>query len=357
MHFFLTTIAVLSVSILFSSQAFSGTVKAVSRNKSQVTVDPDGETYKKGDELCIYTLKNIKVECGTVTNVKSTSVVIKLPSKKNMKKIKKGMIVNPEGDTAEQPATTAGSTSKTGTSPASPKERFSLWMGWSPAVMSPSTFNSVGYYATPTGTPVTTLWEPDGPVASTLVGGAIQGAFPVGGMAIIPGFRYRTFVPNRVDTDYVNKILNPFVSSLTTATAIGLFTDLRYLNVPMGSTFSFFSTGGLDIDMSSLSFKATKKYDTGATEDSSVASAKSSLTVVSLRAGGGFNLIPFKPFGASFGINIILPVVEFGKKFSGTIEETETKGLTDPEGNLKAAIDHKKNKFGLDAQLSILLAF
>ena len=229
-------------------------------------------------------------------------------------------------------------------------------MGWSPAVASPTTFNSVGYLASESETP-TTLWESDAPVAATMIGAALQVGFPVGSMAILPGFRYRMFVPNRVDTDYFPKRLNPYISSLTTATAIGLYTDLRYANVQMGPTFGFFGTGGLDIEMSSLSFKSTKKDDTGAAPETPMASAESSVTVVSLRAGGGFNLIPFKPFGASLGLNLILPVAEFGKKFSGTIEQTETKGLADPGDDLKAAIGHKKNKFGLDAQLSILLAF
>ncbi len=318
-----------------------------------MTVDPDGETYKKGDELCIYTSKNKKIDCGTVTVVKSTSVIVKLPTKKNIKKIKKGMLVNPATDEA---ATAAGG-AKPGALAATPKkERFNLWMGWSPTLMSPSTFNSVGYVAPTTETPLT-LWEADEAVAKTMIGAALQVGFPIGPVALLPGFRYRMFVPSRVDTDYFPKKLNPFVSSLTTATTIGLFTDVRYLNIPMGTAFAMFATGGLDIEMSSLSFKSTKKDDTGATAESPMASAESSVTVISLRAGGGFNLIPFRPFGASLGINLLLPVAEFGKKFSGSIEQTETKGIVEPGNDLKAAIGHKKNKFGLDAQLSILLAF
>ncbi len=333
-------------------------MKEVTSNKSQVTIDPGDETYKKGDELCIFTSKNKKVDCGTVTTVKSSSVVIKLPSKKNIKKIKKGMIVNPGTETEDATETTTGAnSSKIATTPVTRKERFSLWMGWSPVLSSPSTFNSVGYYATPSGSPITKLWEADEPVNTTLIGATLQAGFPFGSMAVIPGFRYRMFIPSRVDTDYTFKVLNPYVSSLTTANAIGLFTDLRYVNIPMGSMFGFFGTGGLDIEMSSLSFKSKKKDDTGATQETPIASAKSSVTVVSLRTGGGFNLVPFKPFGASLGINLILPVAEFGKKFSGNIEQNETQGLQDPGGNLKAAIGHQKNKFGLDAQLSILLAF
>ncbi len=319
----------------------------MSSSKSQVTVDPEDETYKKGDELCIFTSKNRKIDCGTVTSVKNSSVIIKLTSKKNFKKIKKGMIVNP-GAAAEASAETA---------PVTKKERISLWMGWSPVLSSPSTFNSVGYYATPSGLPITTLWEADEPVKTTLLGATIQAGFPIGSMALIPGFRYRMFVPSRVDSDYSFKVLNPYVSSLTTATAIALYTDLRYVNIAMGSMFSFFGTGGLDIEMSSLSFKSKKKDDTGATQETPIASAKSSVTVVSLRTGAGFNFLPFKPFGASLGFNLILPVAEFGKKFSGNIEQNETQGMQDPGGNLKAAIGHQKNKFGLDAQLSILLAF
>lgn len=373
MHFLQLILAVFISAIVFPSKAFSGTVRGIISSKSQIAINPDGETYSKGDKLCIFTAKNKKIECGKVVSIKTKYVVIKLPSKKNIKKIKKGMLVTPEAatdeqqdattaeeqgvTTDEQPVATKRSPSPKLATPAPNNDKFSLWMGWSPAIISPSKFNSVGYYATPSETPVTKLWELDEPIAKTIAGAAIQAAFPVGGIAVVPGLRYRIFTPNRVDTDYTPNVLNPYVSSLTTATAMGFFTDIRYLNVPMGSMFGFFGTGGLDVEMSSLKFKATKKDDTGATPETTLASADSSITVLSLRTGAGLNFIPFKPFGASLGLNVIFPVAEFGKKFSGKVEATETKGLQEPGDNLKAAIAHQKNKFGLDAQLSVLLAF
>jgi hypothetical protein len=338
--------------ILISVPAFAGTVKEISSAKSQVTVELDEDAYKKGDELCIYNSKNKKIECGTVTIVRSTSVVVKLPSKKNIKKIKKGMQVSAEG--ASDKKSTA--TTKTTTRSAQNKDGFSLKLGWSPAIVSPSTFNSVGYLAPTSETPAT-LWEADEPVTETLLGAAMQVSFPVGSLAVMPGLRFRKFVPSRVDTNYFPKRLNPFVSSLTTGTAIGLFTDLRFLNGGVGSAFGYYASGGLDIEMSSLVFKSTKKDDSGGTPESNMASAESSLTVISLRGGVGLNLLPFKPFGATLGINLLLPLAEFGKKFSGSIEGAETKGLADPGGDLKTALGHKKNKFGADAQMSVLLAF
>jgi hypothetical protein len=338
--------------IIVSVPALAGTVKEISSAKSQVTVELDDDTYNKGEEVCFYTSKNKKIECGTVTIVRSTSVVVKLPSKKNIKRIKKGMQARADG--ASDKKSTAST--KNATPSAQKKEGFSLKLGWSPALVSPSTFNSVGYLAPTSETPAT-LWEADEPVTATLAGAAMQVSFPVGSLALMPGLRFRKFVPSRVDTDYFPKRLNPFVSSLTTATAIGLFTDLRFLNGGVGSAFGYYASGGLDIEMSSLIFKSTKKDDSGGTPESNMASAESSLTVISLRVGGGLNLIPFKPFGATLGINLLLPLAEFGKKFSGSIEGTETKGLADPGGDLKTEIGHKKNKFGADAQMSVLLAF
>jgi len=338
-------------SSIFSSYAFSSTVRNVNSSKSLVTINLNGNTYKNGDELCFYTAKDSKIECGSVTGVRSKTATIKLTSKKNIRKIRRGMKVKLATDSENKPTSTANTTTA-----AKKKEGFSLWMSWSPAIMSPSIFNSVGYLAPPTETP-TTLWDADAAVTSSLLGAAIQTGFPVGSLSIMPGFRYRMFVPSRVDTDYFPKRLNPFVSSVTTGSALGLFTDLRFLNVTMGSWFSFFSTGGLDIEMSSLNFKSTKKDDTGATPESAIASAKSSLTVISLRTGAGLNIIPFRPFGASLGFNLILPVTEVGKKFSGSIEDTETKGLADPGGDLKTAIGHKKNKFAADAHFSLLFVF
>lgn len=321
----------------------AGVVKDINANKGQIVVALKNEVAENGDSICVYSAKNKKISCGSVVRVSDDSAYVKFFSKKDLKKIKKGFRTAVIGG-GSAVADTSGKSSG-----------FKLWAGYMPAIMTPAVYNNLGYSAPSEGT--STLWEPDSAVTSALFGVGLQGSFAVGRIALIPGLRYRIFDTKNVDDDYNPGRTNPYVSTTTSSTAIGLFTDARLFEKSVGSMLAFYAVSGVDIDMSTVTIKSEKKDDTGATAEASVASATSNLTVISLRAGGGFNLIPYKPFGVSAGINFLLPLLELGKKFAGSLEENESRGLAEPGEDFKDKLGHKKNGFGLDVQLSVLLAF
>lgn len=340
-----------TVSVLFfvlcafsiTSVASAATVRSVNSKRSRVIVTLDGTTTKKGDSLCFYADKK-EIECGEVSAVskKSGTATVKV-TKKNLRKIKKGMVVlNPNAGTR----IAAGSSHATrGTK---------VWFSWTPGIMTPAVFNSLEY----SGADVpNSLWISDTTISSSFAGFGAQVGFSVGSISVIPGFRYRIFNSDQVLSDYTPGVNDPFVATTISATAIGIFADLAFLQIPIGSSMGIFATGGIDIDMSTVNVKADKRDDTGRTEESTIASGTSSMNVISLRAGGGFDLVPFKPFGASIGLNVLIPLTEMGKKFSGSIEDNESKGVADPGTDLKTSLGHKKSGFGLDVQMSALLVF
>lgn len=334
---FLTTFS------FYSRQVDAGTVKDINSGKSLIVVDLDGDKTTKGESICVYSTKNKKIDCGTVFRVKGSSAYVKFTSKKGLKKIKKGFRTAVVGEESSPSASDKNS-------------GFKLWLSYTPGIATPAVYQNLGY-AAPTSEPPETLWEPDGKVTSSLIGFGLQASIAVGPISVIPGFRYRLYSPNNVDANYSIGRGNPYVSTTTSATAFGFFADGILFDKAIGKTSSIYAGTGLDVDMSTVTIKAEKKDDTGANLEGSVATATSNLTVISLRAGGGYNLVPAKPFGISAGVNILLPLVELGKKFAGSLEENESRGLAEPGADLREQLGHKKNGFGLDAHLSVLLEF
>jgi hypothetical protein len=330
---------------LWSAAASAASVKGVSSKKGQVSVSLDGMKTTKGAVLCIFSGKK-KIDCGSVVSIKAGVAYVSVENKKNLKRIKKGMTVTPEsGDSAA--TADKGSSSST-----------KIWLSWAPGIVTPAVYNMIGYTAPEAEGASESLWESDGVASQTLMGFGLQVGIPVGRMAIVPGLRYRTFGANQVDADYIyKKAGDPYVETITAATALGVFADFAFLSIPFGSVMDLYGTGGLDIDMSTVTVKAEKLHGTDPAQTGPIASATSNLTVVSLRVGGGLNLIPVKPFGISAGLNILVPLVELGKKFSGSLEENEGRGVPEPGEDLKTKLGHKKNGFGLDVQASVLLAF
>ncbi len=335
---------------LGSTLGYGATVKKVNSKKGLVLLDVGAdETLETETEICIFNENDKKTDCGTITKIKGKTATVKMKSKKKIKKIKPDMAARaPDSDGSDG---AEGGSSKS----ASGKMPMGLLGRYLYTIAAPSTFKRNGYVVPVSKTP-STLWKDEGTVSDSGLGFSLAFAIPVSKYAIIPGFRYRV-ASVEVISDYASDRRDPYVSTLTTASNLGLFADFQFLRMPLGSIALFNMSSGLDIDASTVTFKAEKRDDTGATPTTPIATATSKLTVLSLRVSGGLDFMFGKSFGVSSGLNVLLPLAAFGASFSSKMEDSEKRGVEDPQTDLKNAVGHKKNGFGAEFYLGPSLYF
>lgn len=344
----------------FSGAASAATVKQVSSKKKLITAElDDEEVMEKDAAVCIFDDDGKKLGCGKVVKVKETTVTIKFETPKGMKKMKPGMTAK-VGEEAPGAGgdETAEATPKKGKNAKEPKVKkspFRVWLSYSPALATPAVYNKLGYEAPSNETP-DTLWDDDKKTASTLFGVNLQVGIPLGAFSLNPGLRYRKFTPSVVDSDYIPQRENPYVSTEQTASATGVWVDFQFFRVPFSGASSFWIASGVDMDMSTVTLKATKKDDSGATPSSEIAKADSKLTVISLRVGAAADIVFAKVFGVSIGTTIMVPLSETAK-FSGDLSENESRGQADAGDDLKESLGHKKNSAAYELSLGGVLAF
>lgn len=345
-----TTMLATTLALLVNNTAFGATVKKVNSKKGLVLLDigPD-ESLEVDSQVCIFNENDKKIDCGTVTKIKGKTATVKMKSKKKLKKIKPDMA-------ARVPDAESGEAEESSSKSAAGKMPMGLLGRYIYTIAAPSSFKKNGYVV-PSSKAPSTLWKDEGVVSSSALGFSLAYAIPVSKYSLIPGFRYRSLASAEVLSDYANDRRDPYVSSLTTASNIGLFFDFQFLRTALGPIAFFNMSSGLDIDASTVTFKAEKLDDTGATPKSPLASATSKLTVLSLRISGGLDLMFGKTFGVSTGLNVLLPLAAFGAQFSPSIEDAEKKGVENPGDDIKKAVDHKKNGFGAEFYLGPSLYF
>jgi hypothetical protein len=345
-----------SIILLFlgTSLGYGATVKKVNSKKGLVLLDVGAdETLETETEICVYNENDKKIDCGTITKIKGKTATVKMKSKKKLKKIKPDMAARPPDSDGSDGAEGGSSKSASGKMPMGVLGRYIY------TIAAPSTFKKNGYVVPTSKTP-STLWKDEGAVSDSALGFSLAFAIPVSKYSIIPGLRFRSLASVEVLSDYASDRRDPYVSTLTTASNLGLFADFQFLRMPLGSTASiaFFSmSSGLDIDASTVTFKAEKRDDTGATPTTPLASATSKLTVLSLRVSGGLDILFEKFIGLSSGLNVLLPLTAFGASFSSQMEDSEKRGVEDPQTDLKNAVGHKKSGFGAEFYLGLSMHF
>lgn len=339
--------------------ASAATVKQVSSKKKLITAELDDEEVMEKDAVvCIFNDDDKKLGCGKVVKVKDSTVTIKFETPKGMKKMKPGMTAKLGEVPAADGEESAEATPKKGKNAKEPRVKnspFRVWVSYSPALATPAVYNKLGYEAPSNETP-DTLWDDDKKTASTLFGVNLQVGIPLGAFSLNPGFRYRKFTPSVVDSDYIPQRENPYVSTEQTASATGVWVDFQFFRIPFSGASSFWMSSGVDMDMSTVTLKATKKDDSGQTPSSEIAKADSKLTVISLRVGAAADIVFAKVFGVSIGTTIMVPLSETAK-FSGDLSEGEARGQADAGDDLKESLGHKKNSAAYEISLGGVLAF
>lgn len=369
----LQNILLTSCAMLISSGAWGATITAISKKKALIKIDEGTSAgFNKAVKACIYDEADKKLACGKVTKAKAKIAFIKV-SKKVLKKLAKGNIVK----VATGADAKGGKGEEDGTNPTQDSSgivphRTNFHVAAVPGFVAPASYNKLTYKPPfdADGTKqdsFNTLWQSEGASSMSLFGVQIAGEFAIGqSNSISVGLRYATYREFVAQADYDTSDLEQYVETTETATAIGLFTDFTYYEIPFTNSFFWRNSVGLDIDMSTVTFKATHKSQDGDDEGSDTATplgdiftATSKLTVVSLRLGTNLNWTVFEPIGIVVGPQILIPITTFGANFSAKVTDphaTENSAY-DGETDLKEALGHKKASFGVQMLLAAYVAF
>lgn len=347
----------------FASLATAASVKEVNTKKKLVDVELDeGETFEKGAAVCFFDDTDKKGECGTVAKVKGTLAQVKVAKPK---KVKAGMTMKADAeadqgsgsDSDEEDGKKAKDKKKKkeAATPTKGKNPFRLAGYFGLPLLTPATYNKVAYAAPTVGTVPTTLWTADKKIAAATFGAEVEADIPLGKFALIPGLRYRTFTPSLIDSDYDKGRLNPYVSTEEKATALGVFFDFQYLRLTPAQIIGINLLAGLDVDMSTVTVKVTKKDDSPGGVETPLAKATSKLNVISLRLGANTDILALKIMGARFGLGLMVPLFAAGGSFAGSVDEV--RGLeSSASDDLKKAINHKKASVAAQINVGGVLA-
>jgi hypothetical protein len=338
-----------------SVTALAGTVTKVNAKKKSVTIDQGKSNgVEKDAEACFVDQAGTKVGCGTVKSVKAKSATVKIKDKKVMKAIVEGMTVEIGG------AATSGST------PAGAAHAGSKFMAvrlmYLPTLLSQAVYNKMTYRAPEATGDMTTLWDPGQKSSQALMTIGLE--FDLIGPGIALGVRpLRTYQEFQIDSDFDRAVATKFVRTTVTGSALGFYLDYNFMN-PKGGISGMRIGAGLDIDMSTVTYKAVQMEDKVETE-TPLYDISSKLTVISLRVPAGYQL-SMGSMGLNFGLNLMVPVVgneptatndiqdANTSRYAGGSEEEKTAAA---EADLKTSLGHTKNSFAAELVLGAFFAF
>ena len=114
---------------------------------------------------------------------------------------------------------------------------------------------------------------------------------------------------------------------------------------------------GFDADTSDLSFKSVRSNPDGTASNEIIAVARSRLTILSYRVELAQD-VAWGRFGVSLGVVFLKPFKVVGNSYDSTVIVPKSVSLTqDARGDLKAALNHGAEAYGLDAHLGLFYKF
>lgn len=329
----------------YTGAAQAATVKAKSSKSQAILIElsPE-ESIVKGDEICFFTKSAKQVGCGKVTSIKGKRARVRV-KRKVFSRVRKGMGAQTFG---YADGDILGSGSSGGGSKSSANKPMRIY-GFGLLAMTPFTHQNLLY-----DRGIETLWDPGKTASALAMGAGFEVAIPVGSFAIIPGFRYQLERSQTIESDY-GTTSNPYSVNTVKSSAMGVWADFEFWTTNWGGLM-FGAASGLDIDMSKVTFAMnTKDENTGITTD--IASASSSLNVISLRLSTRMDYMFTKSFGVNFTPTILIPITEMGKKFSGEVNDPNAPATVDVATDLETSLGHKKASFGFNGMLSVVMTF
>jgi len=334
--------------MLLASASYANVAKLLPKSFAAMIETDDSSQYSKGETLCIADESGKKVGCGKVVKISGQKVYAKF-SKATFPKIQVGMV--PMGKTTSGTATAPTKGTKGGKLP------LVIRLKWAPQFISPVSYSTVSYDAPRSDdTSARSNWKSEAAVNQALMAFELEGQIPMGGGAITPGLRMKTQGSATVLSDLYSDrraATDPYLENVHTSSAMGFWVDYVIKYMPVLSSISMPLSAGLDFESHTVKMASSQKTDsTGATAD--FATAESSLTAVSLRAGVGLDMKLFGGIGGSFGATLLIPVTALNAKYSysGTNNANGDQGES-----LKAALAHKKGTFGLLLGIGLIGSF
>lgn len=335
--------------LLATFSAQSAEITKISKKKALVEINGGTDDGLTEHATVCFFKKETKGPCGKIKKAKKNKAIIQL-SQSGINQVAKGDTAKPDGESAISAAPT--------------KSTYSVSAYYAMALMAPSAFNNIVY--TPAESGATTLWSSSDSISGQTIGFA--GEFSLNRINLALGFRYMMYTsgffqtPAPIDSDFVNSttasgreyyVNNQFTSSST----MGFYGDYYLL-----SMFGLKLGAGLDIDMSSLAFSATKKDDGSNASKKTVAddvvlfSATSSLMAISLRlpiryvhSMGSLSMVA--------GGVIIVPLMGTATTAVTVADEIiNAKAVADPEQDFKDALGHK-TAFGFELHFGLGYTF
>ena len=333
----ITTFWVVCFAVLLSAtDSWANTVAKISRSKSLVLVE-SSEKVQKGDTACILNKSGKEVVCGEITRVQKGKFILTVADKSLLAKVRKGQSV-----------------SLGGSSTADNKNPIVIRVSYNGTLMGPTSYGKAGYVApaNPSSPASQALWESGGTENKAFLGATLGASIPIGSFAINPGFRWRNYLSSTLATDYDPVVKTRYAEINQSMSAIGLWIDATVFRV---SSLSI--DAGIDMEMSTLALKANL-IDEKAGTSGDLTSATSKLNVISLRTGIDFDLLVLGPAGLTFGLDLLIPLVEMGRNFSSSHDgDGFAANNTDVAKDLQAAMAHKKSGFAFDFSLGLAVGF
>jgi len=306
----MTAITIASLSL--SSPLRAATVQSAKPEKGTAILDSGSSSgITKDAKVCVFNSAGKKVACGKVTKVTKTRALIKLPLNK---KIEAGMTAEVEGASGAETAAAAPS------SPTKKLIKFSLNAHYIFTLMAPASYSKISYIATTTGSKPSIWLAGDQSSLATLGFGASAFVGIGATWGLEGGGRYRIYRPFISEADYISSSASQYAKTEVTASAFGGF--VQYAKLFSMTKSMFLKLGaGADFDHSALKMTATKLDDANTATADPIATATSSLNVISLRVAPSLDFYIGK-IGLGAGVNLLVPLVSMGSAITADVQDT-----------------------------------
>ncbi len=345
----LTYLRLILIFFISGSSYGASVVKKISKSKVVKLDEGSAAGFDKGARVCVYSDSGKRAACGKVVKTAEDKSYVRISRKRSFRRVKVGMEARlyKKNRTSKQTDSTAK------------EHRNNIKFGYLFTAMSPTSYNNVLYNAPTNSTQsLDSLWKKDAAVSSSVIGAFGEGEFAVGqSYAVAIGLRYIINSATNAVSDYNISEPTKFVESTQSGSAIGFYTDFTFLDVSFTPSFFWRLSSGLDFEMSSVAYEAIQKDDSGS-ENSTIATYKSSITTASLRLGTNLNLLAIGPIGFVLGTNLLVPLAEFGKSSTADVTDPQTSQISvQGDTDLINAVDHKKSSFAAQVVLGTYLSF
>lgn len=338
---------------LYSSLEAAVVVKKFRKKKNHLVRIDTGKLngFVKGIRICFYNDKGKKRGCGKIVRSKNNSSIVKV-SKKTYRRIKVAMEAQPD-----EAGTVAGAVSSS--SSGGINSNFKAFYAFTPVTV--TKYNKVSYEAPPaTSDPVSTLWAKSEDSGPQQIGAGMEVEFGFNqSFSLAVGFRFKLFREFIVDSDYstTNDVL--YAATNIKGTSIGFWTDFYYLNMQLSPGFYLRMPAGLDFEKTDVTSISDRLVDDGSEDEFNIVDAKSSVTVVSVRAGAHFAYV-INPIGFSFGLNLFIPATTLSSSISGsTFPDPNEARLESADiiDDLDTSLELGANSFGAEILISTFIVF